>query len=150
MLDAVDFDEDFIEMPLPLRYLSHIARSLLADFPSEVSSEPIDPEADAFMANVDAAFVKQVFNIPQWERKPDIHHHRELDDFRGCFEITKWRFGHEIRLAHWILLVMLVCADSTVRYALIAEMSDLVPMMAIMRFRLYAKTDNPISVLTVH
>ena len=65
MLYSVDFDEDLIEMPLPLSDLPHVACSLLADLSGEVSPEPIDPEADAFMANVDTALMEQVVDIPQ-------------------------------------------------------------------------------------
>ena len=58
MLDAVDLYEDFVEMPLPLCYLSHIVGSLFADFSSKMSSEPIYPETDAFVANIDATFMQ--------------------------------------------------------------------------------------------
>jgi len=49
----------------------------------EVSAEPIDPETDAFVANVDAALVEKVFDIPKREREPDMHHDAKLDDFRS-------------------------------------------------------------------
>jgi len=48
----------------------------------EVSPEPIDPMADRFVANVDTAFEEQVFDVQQRQREADIHHDRELDDFR--------------------------------------------------------------------
>jgi hypothetical protein len=32
---------------------------------SEVGTKPIDPEPDAFMADIDPAFVQQVFDIPK-------------------------------------------------------------------------------------
>jgi hypothetical protein len=33
------------------------------------------------MAHIDPAFVKQIFDIAQRERKPDVEHHRETDNF---------------------------------------------------------------------
>tara|TARA_R110001606_G_scaffold154691_1_gene296442 strand:+ start:596 stop:730 length:135 start_codon:yes stop_codon:yes gene_type:complete len=40
---------------------------------SEVCAEPINPETDAFVADIDAALVKKVFNVPQGQRESDIH-----------------------------------------------------------------------------
>jgi hypothetical protein len=41
------------------------------------------------MANVDAALVQQVLDIPKRKREPDVHHHRQADDRGGCLEVTK-------------------------------------------------------------
>ena len=60
-----DLHEDLIQVPLPLRRLPHSFGSTFADLVREVSPEPIDPVTDRFVANVDAAFMEQVFNIPQ-------------------------------------------------------------------------------------
>ena len=77
---APDFDEDLIQMPAPLPYLAHGFGSPLADRPGEVGTEPIDPEAHTFVANIDPALVKQVLDIPQRKRKSNVQHHCELDD----------------------------------------------------------------------
>ena len=42
------------------------------------------------MADIDAAFVEQIFDLPQRKRKPDIHHHRQADDLGGRLEISEW------------------------------------------------------------
>ena len=55
----------------------------------KVSAEPIDPETDAFVANVDAAFMEEVFNIPKRERKPDIHEDGKLNDLGRCFKVAE-------------------------------------------------------------
>ncbi len=34
------------------------------------------------MADVDPAFVKEIFDIPQRKRKSNVEHHRQADDFR--------------------------------------------------------------------
>ena len=65
MLNAVYLHEDFVEMRLPLSDLAHIVGSPLADFSGEMRAEPIDPEPDTFMADVDTALVEQVFDIPK-------------------------------------------------------------------------------------
>jgi hypothetical protein len=35
-------------------------------------------------------FVKQVFDLPQRKRKPNIQHHRQADNLGRCLEISKW------------------------------------------------------------
>lgn len=60
-----DLYEDLVQVPLPLRTLLHALRSTFADLVREVGAEAIDPVTDRFVANVDAAFMEQVFNIPQ-------------------------------------------------------------------------------------
>ena len=72
--------EHLVQVPLPLRRLPHSFRSMFPDLAREVSAEAIDPVTDRFMANIDSALVKQVFDISQRERKPDVHHDRKLDD----------------------------------------------------------------------
>ena len=60
---AADFHEDLVQVPLPLRAAPHGLRTLFPDLMSEVSPEPIDPEADAFVADIYAALVEQVLDI---------------------------------------------------------------------------------------
>jgi hypothetical protein len=50
------------------------------DLTGEVVSKPIDPEADAFMAFINATLVESVFDISQSQRKSDVHQHGKLDD----------------------------------------------------------------------
>ena len=63
MLDAIDFDEDFIEMPLSLCDPAHVVSTWFTDLLCEVSSEAINPSPDTFMANVYATLMEQVFDI---------------------------------------------------------------------------------------
>ena len=65
MLDAVDLYEDFIEMPLPLCDPAHVVSTRFADLLRAVSSEPIAPYPDAFVENIYATLMEQVFDIPQ-------------------------------------------------------------------------------------
>jgi hypothetical protein len=42
------------------------------------------------MADVDAAFMEQIFDLPQRQWKADMHHDREADDLRRSLEIAEW------------------------------------------------------------
>ena len=41
------------------------------------------------MADVDAALVQQILDIPEREREPNIHHYRQADDLGARLELTK-------------------------------------------------------------
>lgn len=41
------------------------------------------------MGDVDAAFVEQVFYVPQRKGKADVHHHRKADDLGRRLEILE-------------------------------------------------------------
>ena len=98
VLDTVDFHKDLIQVPLPLCVLSHVGGTLRSDLASEDRAEPIDPEPHALMADIDPAFMKEVFDIAKRQREADIHHHCELDDFGRRFEIAKRIFAYPKRL----------------------------------------------------
>ena len=70
---ASDFDEDLVQVPLPLRAPPHGFGPPFPDLVSEVRTEPIDPETDVFVANVDPTLVQEVFDIAQRQRESDIH-----------------------------------------------------------------------------
>ncbi len=65
VLKAIDRHEDLIKMPLPLNMLAHVGCALCTDLAGEDWSKTVDPEPHIFMANVDATFVQQIFNIEQ-------------------------------------------------------------------------------------
>ena len=77
---ASDFDEDLVQVPLPLRAPLHGFGPPFPDLVSEVRTEPVDPETDAFVANVDPTLVKEVFDIAQRQREFDTHQYAKLDD----------------------------------------------------------------------
>ena len=83
-----DLYKHLIQVPLPLWRLPHAFRSAFADLVREVSTETVDPVPDRFMANVDAALVKQVFHVAQGQRKSNIHHDRKLDDLGRRLEVA--------------------------------------------------------------
>jgi chemotaxis response regulator CheB len=47
------------------------------------------------MANIDAAFVEQIFDLPQRKRKPNIHHHSQTDNLGRRLEIPERIFHHQ-------------------------------------------------------
>ena len=46
---------------------------------SEHRPEALPPEADGFVVDIDAAFTKQILDVPQTQREADVHHHNEPD-----------------------------------------------------------------------
>ena len=94
-----NFDEHLVQVPPPLRASSHRLRTRLSDLVCEVSAEPIDPETDALVANVDPTLVQEVFDIAQRQRESDIHHHAKLDDLRRGFKVAERVLGHFPRLS---------------------------------------------------
>lgn len=75
---TTDLHKDLVQVPLPLRTMLHALQSTLADLVREISAEAVHPVTNRLVANLDPAFVKQVFDIPKRERKSDIHQYGEL------------------------------------------------------------------------
>jgi len=66
------------------------------------------------MADIDAAFVQQILNIPKREREPDVQHHRKANDLRARLEVAKWgAFGHPATLRNHPAWLKLVSSDKT-------------------------------------
>jgi|AntAceMinimDraft_1070359.scaffolds.fasta_scaffold44376_2 hypothetical protein len=82
---------------------------------SEVSPEPIHPEADTFVTDIDPAFVEKVLDVAQRQGESDIHHHAKLDDLRRGFKVAKWVPIHFLRLNAWIAHLKSGSADNTIR-----------------------------------
>jgi hypothetical protein len=43
------------------------------------------------MADVDAAFMQQIFHIPPRKRETNVHHHGQADDLMVRLKVTKGR-----------------------------------------------------------
>ena len=78
------------------------ARSLhapFADFCGKQRPEPVPPKPHRLVADDDAPFMEQVFDVSQREGEPDVHHHREADDLGAGLEVPEWRaLAHDRRL----------------------------------------------------
>ena len=59
---------------------------------------PVPPEPYRLVADIDTALEQQVLDLAQRQRVPDIHHHREANDFGRTIEIAEGIF-HPLRLA---------------------------------------------------
>jgi hypothetical protein len=49
----------------------------LPDLRGEHRTESVPPETHSFVADIDAALEKKIFDLPQRERIPDVQYHRE-------------------------------------------------------------------------
>jgi hypothetical protein len=65
-------------MPAPLR-ITPVSDTPLPDLGSKHRTEPVPPEPHRLMADIDAALEKQILDLAQRQRVPDVHHHREVD-----------------------------------------------------------------------
>jgi hypothetical protein len=59
------------------------------DFSGEQRAEPISLKADGFVADVDAALMQKIFDIPQRKRETDVQHDRQPDDLGRRLEIAE-------------------------------------------------------------
>jgi len=78
-----DFHEDFIQLQSPLIDPSRRFCLPLTDLVCEVCPEAIDPEADAFVTNVNDALAQKVCDVSTRKRKSSVHQYANLDDHRG-------------------------------------------------------------------
>ncbi len=65
------------------------------------------------MADLNATFVQEIFNITERERKPTIKHHSQADDLWARFKVPEWGvFCHTERLRDHPTRLKLVLSDS--------------------------------------
>jgi len=50
-----------------------------SDLRGKHRTEPVLPQAHRLVADIDAALVRQVFDLAQGQGKADVHHHRQPD-----------------------------------------------------------------------
>jgi hypothetical protein len=60
----IDPDEHFIQVPAPSGIRPMPVDAPLFDFRGEYRTEPIPPEPNRFMADIDATFEQQIFDLP--------------------------------------------------------------------------------------
>ena len=93
VLHAVDFHVNFVEMPTPMGEGAHGGGPIPANLCAENLPEAIPTVAHRLMGDVDSALVEEILDIPQGEGIPNVHHHRQTDDFRRRFEVPKEGLG---------------------------------------------------------
>ena len=91
---AVDLHKNLIQMPLPTARL-HPFDPALPDLGGEKRPKPVPPEPNRLVADLDAALVQKILDIPERQRKPNIQHHRQADNLGAGLEVLEWgAFGH--------------------------------------------------------
>lgn len=110
---TVGFHQHLVQVPFPVRVSMNSTDPLRANLSYKHRPKPIPPKSYSFMTDFDPSLVRQVFNIPQRQRKADIHHHRKANDFGACFEIAKrTAFCHPQRLGNTSVQLKIISSDS--------------------------------------
>jgi hypothetical protein len=74
---------------------------------------------NSLMADVDAALMKQVFDVAEREWETNVQHHRQANDIGTGFEVAKWRtFCHPAKLRNHPARLKSVLSDSAKRRVL--------------------------------
>lgn len=55
----------------------------------EHRAEPVPPEPNCFVADIDAALMEQILYIPERKWEPHIGHHRKADDLGADLEVIE-------------------------------------------------------------
>lgn len=69
---AINLHEDLVEMPSGLDARAHAINPSLAHLGSEHRAKAVPPDPHCLMADLDAAFVKTFFDIPQRKQTADV------------------------------------------------------------------------------
>lgn len=76
------------------------------------------------MANVDAALVEQILDIPKRQREANVEHHRQADDLGAGLEVLKrGKFCHDRTLAGALPRLKASLSDKTRRRAYYGQSS---------------------------
>jgi len=85
--------ETFVQMPLPLSPGAWPIGAALPNLGREHRAESVPPETNRLMAEIDATFMEQIFDVSKRQRNSDIHRHRKAVDLGQCLGIAKWIFS---------------------------------------------------------
>ena len=77
---TVNLHKNLVQMPLPVRICAHLADPFLANLCGKQWTKAVPAKSNRFMADVDAALKKNIFDLPQRQRIANLHHDRESDD----------------------------------------------------------------------
>jgi hypothetical protein len=113
---AIDLCENFAQRPQPVRIGSHPVDPVSSDFRCKHRAKSSPSVPHRFVADVDAALVKQVLDIQKRKWEPDIHHHHQASDFWAIMEVLEGiMFRHGKRsetstsVSTGVILTMLTC-----------------------------------------
>ena len=95
---TVDLHEHLVQVPAPLARF-HAFDPALPDLRSKHRAEPMPPEPNRFIADLDAALMQQVLDVAERQRETDVQHHRQADNFRATLKaLERVRFRHDPKL----------------------------------------------------
>ena len=124
---AIDLHKHLIKVPTPAAGL-HTLGPALSDFGSELGAKSMPPVPNGLVANIDAAFMQQIFHIAERQREPDVQHHRQADDLWARFEIAKRRrLGHERTLPTTLPRLKSSYSDKTLVLKYLIEAGLVIP-----------------------
>jgi len=86
---SADSYEHFVEMPAPPCSGPHLSGTLLPNLGRKQGTKPVPPGSYRLVADIDPAFLEQILDLTQRQRKPDIHHHRQADHLGRCLEVSE-------------------------------------------------------------
>jgi hypothetical protein len=67
------------------------------------------------VADSDAAFMEQIFDVAKRQRKPEVHQARKLNDLGRCLEVAKGQSGYQPTVGYGISLLKLVPLTTPLR-----------------------------------
>jgi len=76
----------------------------------EHRTKPVPPEPHRLVADIDAALAKNILDLAQRQRIPDVHHHREANNLGRRVEISEW-VSHPTRLKNGFVCLKPFCSD---------------------------------------
>jgi hypothetical protein len=106
---AVDTHENLVQMPAPAR-IRMVLNVPFSDLHGKHRAKTVPSEPYRLVADIDASFIKKILDLPQRQRIPDIHHHRQADNLGRRFKITKW-VSHPQRLRAATVSLKPFCSD---------------------------------------
>ena len=86
---AVDLHIDLVEVPSPMCAAPHAVDALASDLRGKHRTEPVPPQPDGFVADVDPALGQQVLDVAQRQGVADIHLHHQPDDLRRTIKVSE-------------------------------------------------------------
>ena len=76
---AIHFDVHLVEVPFPMPKAVHPVHPLASNICGEHRTETVPPVPHGLVAEVNPALEEQVLNVPQRQRKPNVHHDHQAD-----------------------------------------------------------------------
>ena len=86
---AVDLHKHVVKVPAPMPKTPHPAHPLTTNVSRKKWPEPVPPKSHGLVTNVDPAFERQILDVAQRQREPDVHHDHQADHFGRGVEVAE-------------------------------------------------------------